>query len=471
MIHVFQFVFTAIPVPQILELFGQMFFEFCQESGYDKILQVLGSTTHGFLQNLDALHDHLSSIYPGMRAPSFRCSERKEDGATILHYYSERDGLEYIVIGLVKTVAKRLHNSEVEVEVLKEKNGESDHVQFVIIDKGRKEGREDETSMSLVNSLSKEPKISTEEFCEAFPFHIMFNKNMNVVQAGICISRVIPELCSPGRKINTIFEMVRPHMEFNFTNISAHINTVYVLCTIKGAERKISDEPLDVVYSDGQGVSKIENGQGTSESENKQDVSKPKNGSMGAICSAFKGNVQANGGSKEEAKPNRSTDNGDIDNPNLKPRFRIKGQMIYLEKPNLILFLCSPNITNVEDLKLLDMSIDDIPLHDATHDLISLSEQFGAEYKLTQSLEILTDKLQQTHRELEVEKAKTDRYAVTFDQHCIESKFENWNASQACPDRIIFQSRYIWTVFGVTTGTFCKNMNIHVNSVHRPQSK
>lgn len=79
-----------------------MFFDFCQESGYDKILKVLGATPRDFLQNLDALHDHLATIYPGMRAPSFRCTERPEDGVLILHYYSEREGLEPIVIGLVK---------------------------------------------------------------------------------------------------------------------------------------------------------------------------------------------------------------------------------------------------------------------------------------------------------------------------------------------------------------------------------
>lgn len=54
------------------------------------------------IQNLDALHDHLGTLYPGMKAPSFRCTERPEDGALILHYYSDRPGLEHIVIGIVK---------------------------------------------------------------------------------------------------------------------------------------------------------------------------------------------------------------------------------------------------------------------------------------------------------------------------------------------------------------------------------
>ena len=54
----------------------------------------------------------------------------------------------------------------------------------------------------------------------------------------------------------------------------------------------------------------------------------------------------------------------------------------------------------------------DIPLHDATRDLVLLSEQFEAEYKLTRDLEMLTDQLQQTKVELEREKQKTDTYNI-----------------------------------------------------------
>lgn len=42
--------FIDIPANDILESFGVMFFEFCQESGYDKILEVLGATPRDFLQ-------------------------------------------------------------------------------------------------------------------------------------------------------------------------------------------------------------------------------------------------------------------------------------------------------------------------------------------------------------------------------------------------------------------------------------
>ena len=41
-----------------------------------------------------------------------------------------------------------------------------------------------------------------------------------------------------------------------------------------------------------------------------------------------------------------------------------------------------------------------------------MSEQFEADYKLTQNLELLTDKLQQTFRVLDGEKQKTDRLII-----------------------------------------------------------
>jgi guanylate cyclase soluble subunit beta len=71
-----------------------------------------------------------------MKAPTFRCTE-SEDGSLILHYYSDRPGLEFIVIGLVKTVSLKLHNSEVECKIIKSKDGtgKDDHVQFEIVEK------------------------------------------------------------------------------------------------------------------------------------------------------------------------------------------------------------------------------------------------------------------------------------------------------------------------------------------------
>lgn len=87
---------------------------------------------------------------------------------------------------------------------------------------------------------------------------------------------------------------------------------------------------------------------------------------------------------------------------------RLKGQMVHIVESDLIIFLCSPRVLNLDDLNQRGLYLSDIPLHDATRDLVLLSEQFEAEYNLTKNLEILTDKLRLTYRELEEEKKKTD---------------------------------------------------------------
>ncbi|XP_023168577.2 guanylate cyclase soluble subunit beta-1 isoform X1 [Drosophila hydei] len=454
-----------IPADDILELFGKTFFEFCQDSGYDKILQVLGATPRDFLQNLDALHDHLGTLYPGMRAPSFRCTE--QDGELLLHYYSERPGLEHIVIGIVKAVASKLHGVEVEIDIVKRKgepideaekeralareqqqldtettaggsdeaaadaaaaaaaapvqvppehnnnhnannnndsnNGANninnnndaqqiaiepageqlpatskatggascgplvqdsfdcdgdkdqkclrllknksddieryDHVQFLIREinvaaKSQVDAKKDEqAAIDDMEFLCEAPLISPATFCKVFPFHLMFDRQMKIVQAGKAVSRVIPRVAEENCSLIEVVEAIRPHLQLTFENILSHINTIYVLQTRQGAMSS-----------------------------------------------------------------------------RLEQRFlRLKGQMMYIPETDRILFQCYPSVMNLDDLTKKGLYISDVPLHDAARDLVLLSEKFEAEYKLTKNLEMLTDKLQQTFRDLESEKQKTDR--------------------------------------------------------------
>ncbi|KAH3843075.1 guanylate cyclase soluble subunit beta-1-like [Dreissena polymorpha] len=330
----------GVPAAVLLEEFGKMFFDFCKESGYTKILKVLGANTREFLQNLDALHDHLATIYPGMQAPSFRCTDGT--GALILHYYSDRPGLEHIVIGIVKAVAKNLHDSEVEVKVIKTKE-ECDHVQFSIVEKNQSNVT-DRNHNHVENQFSLAPKISPVTFCRAFPFHIFFDKDMKITQTGFSLVRVIPSVANGTCRIDSIFEMVRPHMEFSFNHILSHINTVFVLRTKEDVIDRCADD----------------------------------------------------------------NDNNRYDNQDTL-RMRLKGQMVYVPESQSLLFMCSPSVNSLDDLSRRGLFLSDIPLHDSTRDLVLLSEKFDEEYRLTQKLEFLTDKLQTMHRELEEEKRKTDK--------------------------------------------------------------
>lgn len=129
-------------------------------------------------------------LFSGMRAPSFRCTERPEDGALILHYYSEREGLEHIVIGIVKAVASQLHGCQVEVNIIATKNDGIDHVQFSIIEKSKDGSKMAEPQSEEFESHSLENKVSPLTFCKAFPFHIVFDCNLRIRQVRIIRMRM-----------------------------------------------------------------------------------------------------------------------------------------------------------------------------------------------------------------------------------------------------------------------------------------
>ena len=108
-------IFSDLPLEKLLESFGEHFFEKTKQSGHSYMLNTLGHDLFGFLVNLDSLHTHLSTTYLEMRAPSFQC-EKTEDGLQ-LHYYSCRSGLQSIVIGIVRAVAKDFFKLDIDMEL------------------------------------------------------------------------------------------------------------------------------------------------------------------------------------------------------------------------------------------------------------------------------------------------------------------------------------------------------------------
>lgn len=58
---------------------------------------------------------------------------------------------------------------------------------------------------------------------------------------------------------------------------------------------------------------------------------------------------------------------------------QLKGQMIYLQESDSILFLGSPSIEKIDELIARGLYISDLPIHDATRDLILVGEQTKAQ--------------------------------------------------------------------------------------------
>lgn len=302
------------------------------------MLTTLGCSLHSLLNNLDHMHQVFKEAkkYDGMKAPSFTCEPADSEGrALIVHYYSVRRGLEKFVCGALRQCAKVIYDVTVAVDVFKEFDPETGCVSFKIESSdasliGQAKGENGQTQRNKSTSVKDLP-ISMETFCKAFPFHIIFNRNFEIVQMGSALVRILGgTLSNNNRRLSDYFTLVRPDIEWSFRSIQAQCNSSFLLHLNNSISKKI------------------------------------------------------------------------------KRVINLTGQMISIPESECILYVGSPVVENLDHLRKQGLYISDIPIHDATRDLILVSEQSKAQGGLKKRLQSLKAKVQETSAELEHEKKKTE---------------------------------------------------------------
>lgn len=121
---------AGIDTDAVLERVGEFWVRFAHER-YGEMVDQLGRPLSAALQNLDLLHSRVGLSFPNLKAPSFRCTDVREDGLT-LHYYSSRPGLAPMVIGLVKGLGDVLGTPDVEIALLRGREQGADHDTFAV---------------------------------------------------------------------------------------------------------------------------------------------------------------------------------------------------------------------------------------------------------------------------------------------------------------------------------------------------
>lgn len=120
----------SVPGPDLLRAFGQYWTRFVAKRGYGELLEVSGNSLTEFLENLDNMHAQVGLIFPALRPPSFRVTDIKADRLT-LHYFSERQGLSAMVIGLLEGLEAHF-NLVIAARQLADKAAGADHDIFEV---------------------------------------------------------------------------------------------------------------------------------------------------------------------------------------------------------------------------------------------------------------------------------------------------------------------------------------------------
>uniref|UniRef100_A0A674AR10 guanylate cyclase n=1 Tax=Salmo trutta TaxID=8032 RepID=A0A674AR10_SALTR len=85
----------------------------------------------------------------------------------------------------------------------------------------------------------------------------------------------------------------------------------------------------------------------------------------------------------------------------------VKGQMIHVPESSTLMFLGSPRVDKLEELMGRGLYLSDIPIHDATRDVILVGQQAKAQDGLKNRMDKLKATLEKTHQALEEEKRRT----------------------------------------------------------------
>ena len=233
---------------------GRSLLDFYIESGYEAIMRTMGPNLPTFITGLDHLHEHFNYRFPGMRPPSFRVSyESGSNHIFYVHYYTERVGLDYYVIGLLKAIGKRIFDQSVQV-TLKQSRDATNHDSSVFVVRlptpihSRTERLNSIFDMDLSSDL--ETVIDHDTFNTTFPFHVLLDKHSNIVQTGIALVRMIKGIKPGQSNFFDFFTVVRPDIELSFHGILSHINSIYYVETVYSNKKSLSSPNSSIGTAD-----------------------------------------------------------------------------------------------------------------------------------------------------------------------------------------------------------------------------
>uniref|UniRef100_A0A1I8GYZ9 guanylate cyclase n=1 Tax=Macrostomum lignano TaxID=282301 RepID=A0A1I8GYZ9_9PLAT len=212
---------------------GVFFITFLSNFGYDSILRVLGRDLRDFLNGLDNLHEYLRFTYVKMRPPSFFCVNESKTGIT-LQYRSKRRGFHHYVRGQITEIARLFYQTNMRIEIVS-KTAEACGVVNCIFRLHFNNIRFAIVSDRLFESSSL-CTVPSEVFFEVFPFNIVFNRGMRILNIGRGLFNTLPNLVNT--LINENFLLIRPMIEFSWDAVIIHTNNVFELISM---ENKLQD--------------------------------------------------------------------------------------------------------------------------------------------------------------------------------------------------------------------------------------
>ncbi|XP_012714886.2 guanylate cyclase soluble subunit alpha-2 [Fundulus heteroclitus] len=400
-LQILQYMATILGVPfcELREHFGEEFFGLCFEEN-ERVLRAVGGNLQDFFNGFDAILEHIRTS-TGRRAssesPSFQCKDPREEEkgrgklerlgnrggrgkVLFLHCFNPAPVVGLVMPGLIRAVARRIFHSEVEVEEVPPltpllPNEDAEHTDC------------DSSTPTPTASPTASPSSSPSP-PSLFPTSV----------PTVCLSFLIQETClSPLSPIpnSASVSTNRPPLPLS-TNPSDLRISLATFCRAF---------PFHLVL--GHRMELLQLGEGLRKQARIEphrilsfrdcfEIVSPKmepsfQGILLRLASPFTIRTRPDpmqAGTKEKV-------------------MELKGQMIHVPESCSLMFLGSPRVDKLEELMGRGLHLSDIPIHDATRDVILVGEQAKAQDGLKKRMDKLKATLERTHQALEEEKRRT----------------------------------------------------------------
>ncbi|OQV20581.1 Guanylate cyclase soluble subunit alpha-2 [Hypsibius exemplaris] len=357
----------GISMPELWKCLGREFATLTYQA-YPSALRCVGSTVQDFFGSLDCFHGHLAKAeeFRTFRwsPPYVRCVARGDD--LDIQYATDVDrplDLLHFLIGVVEQVASSVFSVQVSVDGMHGDDLKENQVvvsNFVgaptkgasVLDLLFRVTVREPTTMGAVSAaathkvelakvlnrhpekLSQDPNdlpVKPAAFCAAFPFHFMFDRNLQLQQMGVGLLRIFSSMLATDLSVLTYFNIISPRLEpvtFDKIMLTMHVPFRLALREIQSSQQQ---------------------------------------------------NLQG---------------------------MELKGQMHYCPESALMIFIGSPVVEKLEELTGRGLYISDIPIHDATRDVILVGEQTKAQDGLKKRMDKLKTSIEEANRAVEDERQK-----------------------------------------------------------------
>ncbi|XP_036372904.1 guanylate cyclase soluble subunit alpha-1 [Megalops cyprinoides] len=230
---------SGIPMDTLKVLLGVEIFKTCyEEDGH--ILGVVGGALHDFLNSFNVLLKQSTPLSPDgsgcVKEASVLCLD-KDPGLLTVYYFNPHQATELFFPGIIKAAARVLYKTHVEVVMEQSCSKESSlqargqpHLLYSV--------QVTDTRRLTPSPLKTQSAagIPMSFFYSTFPFHIMFDQDMSLLQIGDGLRRRLLRRDVQRRPhFEEHFLIISPQIRSTFQGILTMLNTQFILRIKQGA--------------------------------------------------------------------------------------------------------------------------------------------------------------------------------------------------------------------------------------------